>query len=684
MGAKTVQPSKFISSIGSVFTELFHCVIREDIENPNNVVPASNLIARGIIFLNEDGTVAESVFRPDAVTALYMFGVSNSDWINSLHASWNKVSDAPIEQLLFEQVVHYFSTYGLESLGEESTPAFPLEKVCVDLDSSANVKALTVLRYISAKEAIDMLTEYLARTAAPCKSMFEALVNMANAADIHPDNIRSFELKAARYKDSGLVPDNGQDFLRYLIYTLTGSSMLVKNAKTINKIKYLCNESSVAYNAFRTANLVELSKCFYRFKPLFLAFKADKRCCPYINRIRKLAIKNHQPLRAETPQNLINLMYEAYDNQDYTVVDKVIAGCSVRKAITILNFIKAELGRCKNAPVRQIGCNAPVPVSAVSAKSGAQGEVYPLYFIRNGKVFVRTPDDCAEQGIEPVRLLLLSDLNNRIKKHMRNRLRDKLAGKVFYIPSEMHYAAPTSEKQFVGNIPYGSYIELPEKTDLCIAVRWENVGTCRVDLDLHMYSATRSFGWDANYRSESRDVLYSGDVTDAWNGAVEAYRYQPSTKEKFIVSISEYYGPDKVDFKLFMTSKGFNHANSQAQEDIGVCDIADALFSPIALVVEGGDMGLGLIDYNRFFFFGSKLGKGRFPKRELYASFIDSFANKLANMTDVRDIINMAGGKVVSDIDEILFEADKNAVIDLSASRLTSRSLLDIVDCAEK
>ena len=53
-------------------------------------------------------------------------------------------------------------------------------------------------------------------------------------------------------------------------------------------------------------------------------------------------------------------------------------------------------------------------------------------------------------------------------------------------------------------------------------------------------------------------------------------------------------------------------------------------------------------------------------------------------MTDVREIINMAGGKVVSDSDKILVGDEKNAVIDLSASHLTSRSLMDIVDCAEK
>ena len=683
MATKVVQFNKLGNSVGSAFTELFHCIPRSNLETPNNVVAASSLIARGIVFLNEDGTVAENVFRPDAVTALYLFGLKNSDWLNSLHTSWDKILDAPMEQLLFEQIVHYFSTYGLESLGKEANPLFPLEKICVDLDSSANVKALTVIRYVSEEEAANILAEYLARTAAPHKDMFEALVGMANEANIHPDNIRSFELKVARYKEMGIVLNNGQDFLRYLIYELTGNSMLVKNAKTVNEIKRCCNENSVSYNAFKAANLVELSKCFYRFKPLFLAFRADKRCRPYINRIRKLAISNHQPMREETPQNLMNLMYEAYDKQDYTVVDNVIAGCSVRKAITIMNFIRTEIGRYKKAPV-QIGCSTPVPASAVTEKGNAQGTIFPLYFIRNGKVFVRTSDDCVEQREETVRLLLLSDLNDRIRRHLQSKLRDKLADKVFYIPSEMHYAAPTSEKQFVGNIPYGSYIELPEKKDLCIAVRWENVGTCRVDLDLHMYSATRAFGWNAGYRSESRDILYSGDVTDAWDGAVEAYRYQPSTQEKFIVSISEYYGPGKVDFKLFMTSRGFDHVNSQVRENVGVCDIEDALFSPISLVIEGGDMGLGLVDKNRFFFFGGKMSQDRFPKRELYASFIESFANKLANMTDVREIINMAGGKVVSDSDKILVGDEKNAVIDLSASHLTSRSLMDIVDCAEK
>lgn len=36
---------------------------------------------------------------------------------SSFHKSWEKIRDASDEQLLIEQLIHYFTTYGLENMG---------------------------------------------------------------------------------------------------------------------------------------------------------------------------------------------------------------------------------------------------------------------------------------------------------------------------------------------------------------------------------------------------------------------------------------------------------------------------------------------------------------------------------------------------------------------------------------
>lgn len=116
---------------------------------------------------------------------------------------------------------------------------------------------------------------------------------------------------------------------------------------------------------------------------------------------------------------------------------------------------------------------------------------------------------------------------------MVDRISTNVKGKYIYIPNNITYAAPTSEKQFNGNIPAGSYIEVPRIDDLVYGVHWTNLpgdgkyqsrgfygeikpnGEERVDLDLKQMNKNEVFGWDASYRSSASDILFSGDITDA-------------------------------------------------------------------------------------------------------------------------------------------------------------------------
>ena len=43
--------------------------------------------------------------------------VSGQQANSSFHKSWDKIANASIERLVFEQIVHYFTTYGFEALG---------------------------------------------------------------------------------------------------------------------------------------------------------------------------------------------------------------------------------------------------------------------------------------------------------------------------------------------------------------------------------------------------------------------------------------------------------------------------------------------------------------------------------------------------------------------------------------
>ena len=96
--------------------------------------------------------------------------------------------------------------------------------------------------------------------------------------------------------------------------------------------------------------------------------------------------------------------------------------------------------------------------------------------------------------------------------------------KKIYIPDNVAYKAPGSEKQFVSAFPASSNVLINRDSDLIFGVHWcnqqieDNLGKSidiRVDLDIHLQNLQESFGWDSDYRSDERDVLFSGDMTDA-------------------------------------------------------------------------------------------------------------------------------------------------------------------------
>jgi hypothetical protein len=75
---------------------------------------------------------------------------------------------------------------------------------------------------------------------------------------------------------------------------------------------------------------------------------------------------------------------------------------------------------------------------------------------------------------------------------------------------------PTSEKMFVGNIPTGTRF-YGEK----LAVGFIGKMHGGPDLDLSGLNIAGKIGWNAAYNQADGQLMYSGDMTSAPNGAVE-------------------------------------------------------------------------------------------------------------------------------------------------------------------
>ena len=626
--------------------KLFHAVAITCNNCTINKVPLSKLVKYGVVPVSNSGIV-EEIDAELADLIISTLGIKSVEWASSFHKSWDKVATASIEQLVAEQIVHYFSTYGMESIGLNSVNYIPVEKVLTNLDSAPSIEAFTVVHVLTDDEFKHEIINYLYNVSAPHKDSIDYITRLVRyVSDIDVDLIKSFEVKTIYCATHNVVPSDSQNFLRLAIYKASNGNVtsIVKDKKTIELLK-LFSTKLIAESMFEHADLTKLSESFFRFKPLFLAFKNNKNLASKINKRRRLANITHKPVTGFTVSNLMNLL--ALGKKDDAV--KVIEKASIRELVKLINFARYE----------------------TVAKDH-------IYSIRNGKVFVKVEDE--ENNINVIRLTNLLWLNNICTNQLKTVLNNAYSGKVFYIPSCIEYAAPVSEKQMSGVLPYGTKVKLPEDAAaICIGGHWFNSDTQRIDLDFHLNSANGSFGWNSNYRSSESDILFSGDMTDAPKpyGAVEAFRISSKVKDAYILSVNVYNASGDVPFDLLFTKDVTNECNfkSKSKDMISaVINHENAIAPKLNLKVHEREGVIGFYKDRSFILYGGDIcGGHRIPNKQFMQNVLNASIAKCDSMMNIKEFIELAGGTVTHDF-------SKEISVDLSPSKLTSTTLFDVLE----
>lgn len=647
---------EFLHIIPKSFNAIVHK--NQSLENCNN------LYSKGVVIFNTNGSLVPEI--TDIVWQIITeeYTINGAKWQNTLHKDWQTVKDSDEIDLIKTQLLHYFSTYGLENMGFPAMPFIPTEKAFEDCALKPNFESFTVFHVVEDSVAIEKATEYLCSIVAPKNNWVDAMEVALGVLEINPDDLKSFELKILRYNQLGIVPQNGQDWVRYIIYLVTGSPLMVKDKKTFKAIqnRHVGEAPGYYYNYLVKISEVELAKVFFRYKPFFMAMRVDHYARPIINRVRKLAEKHHTTFNEINVQNVANLIMQGKTDKVYNI----LSSCTTRQLIKLINYFKQEIYSNFSTP--------------------EDGSFNRVYTIRNGKLFVRT--DASVSSEKSYQIILYY---NYAYTELITRFKDKFKGKTFFIPTYVYYSAPVSEKQFVGNIPWGTYFNIPAKEYFNIAIYWKNQkfndgSTTRTDLDFHLQSLTASYGWNSGWRDNLGNVLYSGDVTDATNGAVETYRFASNNDEEFLATVNNYTSHPGAEFKLFIAEtpavkNGYN---------CPIVNVSKALFPPVKMAFgEDNAMTLGMIFNHNFYFYSGKLGMDIVPKKELYKNFIHGIQMKLKAMMPLTDIISASGAKIISEnslrgLTKEEVSAIMQDVVDLSPSNLTADVLLKIVDAGDE
>ena len=484
--------------------------------------------------INEDalkyGLLIPSTADEEVVqNAIEMYGKDGEKWNQTFHKDFEIVKNAPIEDLIAQQMIHYITTYGFESLGmyDSDLVYIPKEKLEIPELDAEQIEFISIRPYTE-QELTDKIMNLLTSGIALSEQTVKDIMVLSDFIDKDRfDEIKNREVKITLYDKYNIMPRNPDEFFKYLLFKLTGSTLKIQSTEMIERVrksdKKLALQMIVSYLTKTPKGYEKLSSIFLRNKNLFLALKV-KKCDEntseksstrkelngVINKLRKLADDNHKPL----PKNVLDCLTDEKVEISDEELTKKLDDITIFREIRILNAMLYALGGNDNI----------------------------VYRIRNGKSYVSTLKHERREN----RFLTLVKRTEIVRKHLENRVSEKVKGKTIYIPSNVTYSAPTSEKQFSGNIPQGSYLEVPRESDMVYGIHWKNLerdGSSitysntfygetnrssteeRVDLDLKQMNKSEVFGWDASYRSSSSNILFSGDITDAKlpNGATELF-----------------------------------------------------------------------------------------------------------------------------------------------------------------
>lgn len=647
---------------------LFQAVVIDPQTNGQTIDLHAATIPYGFVFAPEvTASFSESALRTSIPWIAKELGMTKEQFNAAFHKSWKKVRDAPLEVLYTDQLVHYLTTYGAEAIGiyEKDNIFIPIEKLRIpDRKDNEKIK-LVVIHGLTIKEVVQRIKRLLSSGIALKKETIDDIVQVIMAFELLQaldiDTVKNKEVKCILCDRLHTIPKNPVEFLRYMLYKLTDTTLLIKNVQTITAIHdavKVNNEIGDLFEKYQEQYGLEgLASIFYRFKPIFLAFRNNDQLRSTINRIRKLAIDYHKPM----PEDYLNQVtaHLKTDGLDQTRLVMELAKVNVFRKIRLAYALNYRL--LENDAI--------------------------LYRIRNGKSYATTLD------VDQVNITEIRTGLDIILQSIADDLAKNIAGKRIYFDPQVQYALPATEKQFTGNIPCGSFITLP--TSMIIGIHWTNLTpqinedrdkndyafadpfyrhnrAGRVDLDLSLMGLTK-IGWDGSYRHGDGDILFSGDITDAPNGATEAFYIKTQEPNTYLLMLNHFsrgHNDVQVPFTLFAAREngfgfGRHYVVNPNKVEMWIPNVMDSVQKMLGLIV--------LNKKQTVFYFGeTSIGNSNTAKDKPYVHQARSYMETtFTHPLLLRDVLIRAGA--------IVTDKQSDADIDLSVQTLQKDTILSLL-----
>lgn len=554
----------------------------------------------------------------------------------AFHKSWTVIENSSTQELVAQQVLHYFSTYGLEELGlyKKNTVYIPQETL-----QTPGVSEDLPLVFVQAATKNEVLTKVIElgkSGVALSKETLQDIMSLVEQLDFSTEFvplIKNQELKSLLIDHYGLVSSDPVEFLRYLVSKLTDEALLIKNKSLIEKLE---NANGKFLDTLLKDAPEDLASIFLRYKPLFLAMKKISKNKTFFNRLRKQANKLHKPLPVDYLNSVTSQLKNG--NLDLDELKQKLENTTIFRKIRLAN--------------------------ALSFRLNQNGSV--VYRIRNGSGWATDFEWCSSKNE------LVQQALKIVKESIASTLRLNVEGKSFYVPSYAHYTMPATEKQYTGNLPTGSYITVPE--DLIVGIHWFNTER-RIDLDLSAIGQSGKIGWDGSYRAANKGVLFSGDMTDAPrpDGVTELLYLKNCEDEPRILNVNyfNFQSDDPVECKLIAA-----HEKPDKEFQNYMVD-TNKIVAQANIEISNKQTVLGLFakvdGENRVYFSKTSIGNSITSREGAVSSNARNYLVAYASsMLDLKELLQMAGATVTDE------NVDEQA-IDLSPSALSKSTIIELI-----
>ena len=572
---------------------------------------------------------------------------------STFYKTWEDVTNKTRMELLFDQILHYMTTYGtdfsLEGTGYEYIPntnpeepawtTYKVIKACTFEDLYNKCMNMICSGIALKSETVKVLTSYI----------ISYVNEPKNNVVLDVDSIKNREALVILCDTLGILPKNGSKLFAHIMYKATGQTMIIKNREMRRRIErsvegWTRNNAVEIIKNLDADQMIALASVFNRYKELFLAFKHNDALAPIINKISRLSKKHHKPMTRGYWETILH-----------------------KAPMEVNKTIHAEAAKATNFKLLQ------VMQSIRERLLLAAGQGDNMYIIRNGKTFIKENDYSAIDS----RYFQWEEIYKVCEEQLIANLSKKAC--TVKIPSQYVLACPTSEKNFIGDVPMGTYCQLGANS--VIGIYWRNEwGTRDFDLSFNDVNGGR-IGWNSSYYSSDQKVIYSGDITNAPDGANEVLHFKKDIPSG-IVNINRYHGNAGSKYKLFFGTTSLNDFNSRPLS--GKYFMVDPNEIQLEATIAQGEAAqqmIGMVLDGKFFFYSLSTGyaavtssivrlRQKKNDRNAYQNaaqeMTDILTRKANTMIPVEQILAKAGFTFVEEDAELdLTVLDRSTLIEL-------------------